>query len=278
MTGLTRVRRFQQDDTHIFCTEDQIGSEIMGVFDFLKYVYGVFGFKFRMELSTRPEKYVGEIAVWDNAEKMLKESLNNWGGNWDINEGDGAFYGPKIDIMISDALSRWHQCATIQLDFQLPRRFDLQYRSNDEDGSLKRPVMIHRAILGSVERMTAILTEHYAGKWPFWLSPRQILVVPVGVKYFDYAHEVQQKLWNAGFYAEDDLSGNTLQKKIRNGQMLKYNFIFIVGEQEMTSASVNIRNRDIQDLQKKNNAVELDDVIPQLQKLKEDKRQDNKLI
>jgi len=278
LTGLTRVRRFQQDDTHIFCTEEQIGSEIMGVFDFLKYVYGVFGFKFRMELSTRPDKYVGEIAVWDNAEKMLKESLNKWGGNWDINEGDGAFYGPKIDIMISDALSRWHQCATIQLDFQLPRRFDLQCRSNDEDGSLKRPVMIHRAILGSVERMTAILTEHYAGKWPFWLSPRQILVVPVGVRYFDYAHEVQQKLWKAGFYAEDDLSGNTLQKKIRNGQVLKYNFIFIVGEQEMTSASVNVRNRDIQDLQKKNNAIKLDDVIPQLQKLKEDKRQDNKLI
>ncbi|VEU21785.1 DEKNAAC102434 [Brettanomyces naardenensis] len=278
LTGLTRVRRFQQDDSHIFCTQGQIGSEIMGVIDFLQYVYGVFGFDFKMELSTRPEKYVGEIVTWDNAEGMLKEALEKWGGAWEINEGDGAFYGPKIDIMISDALSRWHQCATIQLDFQLPNRFHLEYRSDDENGEVNRPVMIHRAILGSVERMTAILTEHYAGKWPFWLSPRQVLVVPVGVKYFDYAQSVQEKLWNAGFYSEVDLSGNTLQKKVRNGQLKRFNFIFIVGEQEMTTESVNIRNRDIQDLQGKNEAIELDEVIPKLLKLKEDKRLDNELV
>ncbi|QPG74946.1 threonyl-tRNA synthetase [Brettanomyces nanus] len=277
LTGLTRVRRFQQDDSHIFCTEEQIGSEIMGVFDFLKYVYGIFGFDFKMELSTRPEKYVGEIATWDNAEIMLKNALVEWGGDWEINEGDGAFYGPKIDIMISDALSRWHQCATIQLDFQLPNRFHLEYRSNDDSGEVKRPVIIHRAILGSVERMTAILTEHYAGKWPFWLSPRQILVVPVGVKYQDYAQKVQKKLWDSGFFSEVDLTGNTLQKKVRNGQMKQFNFIFIVGEQEMTTESVNIRNRDIQDLQGKNEAVKLDEVIPKLVKLKEEKRLDNKL-
>lgn len=277
LTGLTRVRRFQQDDTHIFCAEDQIGSEIRGVFDFLKYVYGVFGFEFRMELSTRPEKYVGEVSVWDNAEKMLTEALNGWGGKWDINEADGAFYGPKIDIMISDALSRWHQCATIQLDFQLPIRFNLQYHSNDADGSLKRPVIIHRAILGSIERMTAILTEHYAGKWPFWLSPRQVLVVPVSMHYADYAKKVHEKLWGAGLYSEVDLSGNTLQKKIRNGQVMQFNFIFIVGEQEMTTESVNVRNRDIQDLQKKNAAVKLDTVLSQLLKLKNERRRDNKL-
>ncbi|ODV57828.1 threonyl-tRNA synthetase [Ascoidea rubescens DSM 1968] len=275
LSGLTRVRRFQQDDAHIFCTEEQIGSEISNIFEFLKYVYGIFGFEFKMELSTRPEKYVGEIETWNSAEAKLAESLDAWGGKWELNEGDGAFYGPKIDIMISDALRRWHQCATIQLDFQLPNRFGLEYNSEDSN-KVSRPVMIHRAIYGSIERMTAILTEHYAGKWPFWLSPRQILVVPVGVKYFEYAQQVQEQLKSEhGFWADVDVSGNTLQKKIRTGQMQRYNFIFIVGEQEMESKSVNIRNRDIQDLQTKNEMVLLADVIPKLVKLKEDKRDDN---
>lgn len=277
LTGLTRVRRFQQDDSHIFCRPDQIGEEIMGVVDFLKYVYGIFGFDFKMELSTRPDKYVGEIATWDGAEAKLKEALELWGGDWEINEGDGAFYGPKIDIMISDALHRWHQCATIQLDFQLPNRFGLEYKTDDEKG-MERPVMIHRAILGSVERMTAILTEHYAGKWPFWLSPRQVLVVPVGVKYFEYAQEVQKKLWDAGIYSEVDVTGNTLQKKVRNGQMKRFNFVFIVGEQELNGQSVNIRNRDVQAEQGKNEAVKLDDVIPQLLSLKNERRLENTLI
>jgi threonyl-tRNA synthetase len=277
LSGLTRVRRFQQDDAHIFCTQEQIGDEITGIFDFLKHVYGVFGFDFKMELSTRPEKYVGDIETWNGAEAKLEEALNKWGGAWEINAGDGAFYGPKIDIMISDALRRWHQCATIQLDFQLPNRFELEFKAKDDLASVVRPVMIHRAILGSVERMTAILTEHFAGKWPFWLSPRQVLVVPVGVKYFEYAEEVQQKLHNAGFYADVDVTGNTLQKKVRNGQVQRYNFIFIVGEQEANEKSVNIRNRDIQDLQGKNEAVALDVVIEQLLRLKETKRSDNKL-
>ncbi|KAG0687716.1 threonyl-tRNA synthetase [Pichia californica] len=276
LSGLTRVRRFQQDDAHIFCTQEQIGSEIIGIFDFLKHVYGIFGFDFKMELSTRPEKYVGDLETWNGAEAKLEEALNKWGGSWEINAGDGAFYGPKIDIMISDALRRWHQCATIQLDFQLPNRFELEFKANDSSVSA-RPVMIHRAILGSVERMTAILTEHFAGKWPFWLSPRQVLVVPVGVKYNEYAEEVRQKLHNAGFYADVDVTGNTLQKKVRTGQVQKYNFIFIVGEQEATEKSVNIRNRDIQDLQGKNEAISLDLVIEQLSKLNDSKRNDNKL-
>ena len=280
LSGLTRVRRFQQDDAHIFCTHDQIESEIENIFDFLKYVYGVFGFEFKMELSTRPEKYVGEIETWNAAEAKLESALNKWGGNWELNPGDGAFYGPKIDIMISDALRRWHQCATIQLDFQLPNRFELEFKKKDnkegdEGEAYERPVMIHRAILGSVERMTAILTEHFAGKWPFWLSPRQVLVVPVGVKYQEYAQEVRDKLHAAGFYADVDLTGNTLQKKVRNGQMLRYNFIFIVGEQEMTERSVNIRNRDVMEQQGKNATVGLDTVMKQLQKLKDDKRLDN---
>ncbi|CAR27107.1 hypothetical protein ZYGR_0I03800 [Zygosaccharomyces rouxii] len=281
LTGLTRVRRFQQDDAHIFCRSDQIGQEIERIFDFLSFIYGVFGFEFKMELSTRPEKYVGKLETWNAAEATLEAALNKWGGKWELNPADGAFYGPKIDIMISDALRRWHQCATIQLDFQLPDRFALEYKSKDNDNegeTYERPVMIHRAILGSVERMTAILTEHFAGKWPFWLSPRQILVVPVGVKYQPYAQEVRDKMHNAGFYADVDLSGNTLQKKVRNGQMLKYNFIFIVGEQEMNEKSVNIRNRDVMEQQGKNATVSVETVLEQLKKLKSDMRNDNVLV
>lgn len=277
LSGLTRVRRFQQDDAHIFCTQDQIEQEIENIFDFLKFMYGVFGFEFKMELSTRPEKYVGELETWDAAEKKLENALNKWGGAWELNPDDGAFYGPKIDIMISDALRRWHQCATIQLDFQLPQRFELEFKAKDteESENYERPVMIHRAILGSVERMTAILTEHFAGKWPFWLSPRQILVVPVGVKYQEYAQQVRDKMHNAGFYADVDLTGNTLQKKVRTGQLMKYNFIFIVGETEMNENSVNIRNRDVMEQQGKNATVNVDIVLEQLQKLKAEKRLDN---
>ncbi|XBA46745.1 threonine-tRNA ligase, cytoplasmic [Candidozyma auris] len=283
LSGLTRVRRFQQDDAHIFCQQDQIEQEIAGVFDFLQRIYGIFGFEFKMELSTRPEKYVGDLKTWDAAEKNLENALNKFmgEGNWELNPADGAFYGPKIDIKISDALKRWFQCATIQLDFQMPQRFDLEYKadSNEKENSTARPVMIHRAILGSVERMTAILTEHFKGKWPFWLSPRQVLVVPVGVKYFDYAESLKEKLVKQyGFYADVDLSGNTLQKKVRSGQLLKYNFIFIVGEQEHAEESVNVRNRDIQEEQGKNATVKFDEVVKQLIRLKEEYRADNKLI
>lgn len=281
LSGLTRVRRFQQDDAHIFCTQDQIGDEIAGVFDFLKTVYSVFGFEFKMELLTRPEKFVGEVETWNAAEAKLEGALNKFlgEGKWELNPGDGAFYGPKIDIVISDALKRWFQCATIQLDFQLPSRFELEYKGDsNEKGNVNRPVMIHRAILGSVERMTAILTEHYKGKWPFWLSPRQVLIVPVGPKYYDYAKEVQQKLKAEGFYADAELSDNTLPKKVRTGQIYKYNFIFIVGEDEMLSSSVNIRNRDNTDEQKKNEMVPFDTVIKQLIALKAEKRDDNVLV
>ena len=278
LSGLTRVRRFQQDDAHIFCTEEQIEDEIAGCFDFLQKVYGIFGFEFKMELSTRPEKYVGELETWNNAEAKLESALNKFlgEGKWELNPGDGAFYGPKIDIMISDALKRSFQCATIQLDFQLPNRFELEFKA--ETSSHARPVMIHRAILGSVERMAAILTEHFKGRWPFWLSPRQILVVPVGVKYNDYAQSIQQKLSkDHAFYADVDLSGNTLQKKVRSGQLLQYNFIFIVGEQEQAEQSVNIRNRDIQSEQGKNETVKVDDVGKQLKSLRDELRKDNKL-
>lgn len=283
LSGLTRVRRFQQDDAHIFCQQDQVENEISGVFDFLRKVYGIFGFEFKMELSTRPDNYIGDLSTWDAAEKSLENSLNKFmgAGNWELNPGDGAFYGPKIDIKISDALRRWFQCATIQLDFQMPSRFKLEFKAdtNGKENSMAQPVMIHRAVLGSVERMTAILTEHYKGRWPFWLSPRQILVVPVGVKYFEYAEDLKEKLVKEhNFHAEVDLSKNTLQKKVRNGQLLQFNFIFIVGEAEEQEKSVNVRNRDIQEEQGKNETVPFNTVVEQLQRLKIECRLDNKLI
>ncbi|XP_051278905.1 threonine--tRNA ligase 1, cytoplasmic [Dicentrarchus labrax] len=244
LTGLTRVRRFQQDDAHIFCSMDQIEEEIKGCLDFLRTVYEVFGFTFKLNLSTRPEKFLGDPGVWDQAEKQLENSLNDFGEKWVLNPGDGAFYGPKIDIQIKDAIGRYHQCATIQLDFQLPIRFNLTFVSHDGDDK-KRPVIIHRAILGSVERMIAILTENYGGKWPLWLSPHQVMVVPVGPTCEEYAQKVKQEFHNGGLMTDVDLDpGCTLNKKIRNAQLAQYNFILVVGEKEKTSNTVNVRTRD----------------------------------
>lgn len=244
LTGLTRVRRFQQDDAHIFCTMDQIEEEIKGCLDFLRTVYDVFGFSFKLNLSTRPEKFLGDPDIWEQAEKQLENSLNDFGEKWVLNPGDGAFYGPKIDIQIKDAIGRYHQCATIQLDFQLPIRFNLTFVSHDGDDK-KRPVIIHRAILGSVERMIAILTENYGGKWPLWLSPRQVMVVPVGPTCEEYAQKVQKEFHISGFMTDVDLDpGCTLNKKIRNAQLAQYNFILVVGEKEKTSNTVNVRTRD----------------------------------
>jgi threonyl-tRNA synthetase len=273
LSGLTRVRRFQQDDAHIFCRRDQIESEITGVFDFLKHVYGVFGFEFKMELSTRPDKFVGDIETWNEAEEKLERALNKWGAKWELNPGDGAFYGPKIDIKISDALRRWHQCATIQLDFQLPKRFELQFHASESaDGKgehYEQPVMIHRAIYGSLERMIGILTEHFFGKWPLWVSPRQVLVVPIGPKFYDYAQKVRDYFYQNNFWCDVDLGPNTLQKKVRQGQLQQYNYIFIVGAEEEASESVNVRKRDDPNKQAKTEAVPLKEALERLQKLVE---------
>ncbi|XP_037025181.1 threonine--tRNA ligase 1, cytoplasmic isoform X2 [Bradysia coprophila] len=265
LTGLTRVRRFQQDDAHIFCTPEQIKVEIDGCLDFLNQIFSTFGFTFNLCLSTRPDKFIGDVEQWDAAEKSLEESLNKFGKPWTINAGDGAFYGPKIDITVSDALKRAHQCATVQLDFQLPIRFNLSYVA--ESGEKKRPVMIHRAILGSVERQIAILTENYAGKWPFWLSPRQVMVVPVGPMFDDYADAVRQKLHLAGFMAEADLDdGDTMNKKIRNAQLAQFNFILVVGEKEKTGNTVNVRTRD----NKVHGEVSVDDLILKFNKFRDE--------
>ena len=234
-------------------------QEIEGLFDFLHAVYGLFGFTFKLKLSTRPEKYLGKIETWNFAEEQLRQALTNFkGDDWAIDEGDGAFYGPKIDITIQDALKRDFQCATIQLDYQQPLNFKLDYMTGDAPAKAKaaepatdqdakgndtvdahtapaseepgpgraRPVMIHRAIIGSFERFFGILIEHFGGKWPFWLSPRQILVVPVMPSANDYVEEVQQLLRADKLNADIDISGNTMQKKIRSGQMAQYNFIF----------------------------------------------------
>ncbi|TKW09672.1 hypothetical protein SEVIR_6G118300v4 [Setaria viridis] len=247
LTGLTRVRRFQQDDAHIFCRENQIKDEVKGVLEFINYVYKIFGFKYELELSTRPEKYLGDIDTWNKAEQQLTEALNEFGKPWQINKGDGAFYGPKIDIGVFDALKRKFQCATLQLDFQLPLRFKLTYSAEDE-AKLERPVMIHRAILGSVERMFAILLEHYNGKWPLWLSPRQAIVCSVSSGSVEYAKQVLARLHEAGFHVDIDMSDRTIQKKVREAQMAQFNYILVVGAQEAETGNVCVRVRDSADL------------------------------
>ncbi|SGY46913.1 BQ5605_C001g00481 [Microbotryum silenes-dioicae] len=285
LTGLTRVRRFQQDDAHHFCMADQIEQEMDVCFDFLNHVYGTFGFQFNLKLSTRPENFLGKIETWDEAERMLSASLDKFvPGKWTVDPGDGAFYGPKIDITIQDALKRKHQCATIQLDYQLPQRFDLQYRSAegggeaDKDKKMARPVMIHRAILGSVERFVAILTEHFAGKWPFWISPRQVLIIPVAQPHKEYASKLQAQLWEMGFFADADLTDATLPKKVRNGEIAQYNFIFVVGSEEVESSSVNVRNRDDVGVKGKTEVIVFDKVCQMLKALKDERRLENKLI
>ena len=225
LTGLTRVRRFQQDDAHIFCMPEQIKDEMRGALDFLQHIYSTFGFSYQLKLSTRPESFLGDVEVWNEAEKMISDSLDESGLPWKLNPGDGAFYGPKIDITLMDALRRQHQCATIQLDFQLPIRFNLNYI--DEKGEKKHPVIIHRAILGSVERMVAVLLESFGGKWPFWLSPRQAMVVPVAAPFNEYAQTVQKQLKEAGFMCEANVDNTeTMNKKVRNAQIAQFNFIF----------------------------------------------------
>uniref|UniRef100_A0A8C5QVU2 Threonine--tRNA ligase, mitochondrial n=1 Tax=Leptobrachium leishanense TaxID=445787 RepID=A0A8C5QVU2_9ANUR len=241
LSGLTRVRRFQQDDAHIFCAMDQVSDEISGCLDFVRAVYSVFGFTFKFFLSTRPEQFLGELVLWEKAEAELEKSLNSFGLPWELNPGDGAFYGPKIDIQIQDAMGRYHQCATIQLDFQLPIRFNLQ----KVEGTMERPVMIHRAVLGSVERMLAILAESYAGKWPLWLSPFQVMVIPVGESVERYAQELQRTIHARGFMVDvDSDQGATLNKKIRKAQLAQYNVILVVGEKEQKNQTVNVRTRD----------------------------------
>ncbi|CAH0484305.1 unnamed protein product [Peronospora farinosa] len=247
LTGLTRVRRFHQDDAHIFCTAAQVQSEISHALDFVKHVYGIFDFKFNLRLSTRPEKYMGDLELWDDAEDQLRVALDDFRQPWSVNVGDGAFYGPKIDIVVTDALKRQHQCGTIQLDFQLPLNFELAY--DGADGEVHTPIIIHRAVLGSIERMMAILIEHTGGKWPLWLSPRQVAVLPIAEAHRGYAHEVANQLQMAttrGLFVDVQDSSKTLNKRVREAQVAGYNYILVVGDKEEAAQEVNIRTRDNQ--------------------------------
>ena len=293
--GLTRVRRFQQDDAHIYCRNDQIEDEIKRALDFVDYVYGVFGFRYELYLSTRPENYLGGDELWDRAEKQLEESLN-WfkefkGIPWKINAGDGAFYGPKIDIKLFDAMKREHQCGTIQLDFQAPIRFNLNYRSdqmedmedgNDTDASNKtggiaeqyefpsdewdpeefrwevhnlkpgyeRPVVIHRAVLGSVERFYSILMEHCGGKWPTWISPRQAIILPIAERHNDYSESIHKALKFNGFRSEVDDAKHTSANKVRMAEKMGWNYMLTVGDAEIKLGMVDVRARGGQQLGK----------------------------
>ena len=354
LTGLTRVRRFQQDDAHIFCRYDQIMDEVLGCLELMEYVYSVFGFDYELYLSTRPAKMLGDATLWDMAEKALSDALDKFGKPWKINPGDGAFYGPKIDVKLFDAMKRTHQCCTVQLDFQLPIRFNLMYRTEEQVKSeeeakkkekepkegkegkkekkdkkkkgkegkegeekkeeakpeeekkeekkeepkpaeeekkeepkpetkaeekpaeekkpsdlkkelypkdewdeeefkweeqplkpgFKRPCIVHRAILGSIERCMAILIEHYAGKWPFWLSPRQVCICTVSDKVNEWAEQVEIQLRLNGYQVFFDRSAATLQKKVRNAQLDQYNFIAVVGKEEVEGKTVDIRTRE----------------------------------
>ncbi|KDO18649.1 threonyl-tRNA synthetase [Saprolegnia parasitica CBS 223.65] len=242
LTGLTRVRRFHQDDAHIFCRPDQVQDEIQSCLAFIKHVYGVFGFEFQLRLSTRPEAYMGDLTLWDSAEAQLEAALNAFDMPWTLNAGDGAFYGPKIDIAVRDALKREHQCGTIQLDFQLPLRFNLKY--DGSDGNEHTPIIVHRAVLGSIERMMAILIEHTAGKWPLWLSPRQVAVLPLTEHQEAYAQQVHAALHAHDVYVDVIGHGKTLNKRIRDAQLAGYNYIVVVGEKEAATNEVNVRTRD----------------------------------
>ncbi len=240
--GLMRVRAFTQDDAHIFMLEEQIKDEIKCVAGLIDEVYKKFGFTYHVELSTRPEKFLGKIEDWDHNEAQLKAALDELGLDYKINEGDGAFYGPKIDFHLRDAIGRTWQCGTIQLDSQLPERFDLTYTGRD--GEKHRPIMIHRVAYGSIERFIGILIEHYAGKFPVWLAPVQAKILPISDKFMDYAKALEQKLFDAEVRVALDDRAEKIGYKIREAQMEKVPYMIIVGEKEVEEGNISIRLRD----------------------------------
>ncbi|KJJ86057.1 threonyl-tRNA synthetase [Candidatus Omnitrophus magneticus] len=240
--GLLRVRGFTQDDAHIFCLISQVESEISGVIDFVKETLNVFGFRgFEVELSTRPAKSIGDDKAWEMATNALINAMKAKNLPYEINEGDGAFYGPKIDIKIKDAIGRSWQCATIQCDFALPERFNLTYV--DSDGVERRPVMLHRVILGSLERFIGALIEHYGGNFPLWLAPVQVKIVPIGESHVSYADSLKDLLKSKGWRVEVDSRDEKMQKKIRDAEMLKIPYVIVAGNKEMENGNVSLRRR-----------------------------------
>ena len=245
--GLMRVRCFTQDDAHLYCRPDQVKAEIIGIMDLCRYIYrDVFGFKYSMELSTRPENSMGSEEQWDIAETALREALEETGAEYRVNQGDGAFYGPKIDFHLEDCIGRTWQCGTIQLDFQMPEKFDLSYVG--ADGKDHRPVMLHRTILGSLERFFGILIENFAGAFPYWISPVQARILPVSADFLQYGKAVAEKLRNWGIRVETDEREEKLGKKIRDAQAFKVPYMLVVGEKEMASGGVAVRERSRGDL------------------------------
>lgn len=244
--GLLRVRGFTQDDAHIFCLPEQLTGEIIGVIDFICDVMKVFGFEYTLEVSTRPEKSIGSDEDWERATTALTDALSEHGLPFDINEGDGAFYGPKIDVKIKDAIGRSWQCATIQCDFTLPERFNLKYAGSD--GAEHRPVMLHRVILGSLERFLAVLIEHYAGKFPLWLAPVQVIILSIADRHHEYAAEVQKRFQGAGLRTELDTRNEKIGYKIREAQIQQVPYMVIVGDKEMDGSEISLRSRDRGDL------------------------------
>jgi threonyl-tRNA synthetase len=240
--GLMRVRCFTQDDAHILCTPEQLDAEIKGVISFVNDVMAIFGFEYEMELSTRPEKSIGSDSDWEQATGALLSALKDSGRPYEINEGDGAFYGPKIDIKLRDCLDRRWQCATIQCDFTLPERFDLTYVASD--GERKRPIMVHRVILGSIERFIGVLIEHFAGSFPLWISPVQATVVTVTDNQIPFAQEVYRQLRNAGIRVERDVRNEKLSFKIREAQLQKIPYMLVIGDKEVEQGTVTPRYRD----------------------------------
>ncbi len=241
--GLLRVRAFWQDDAHIYCLPEQMEDEIIGVVKLIDKFYKTFGFEYAVELSTRPDNFMGKIEDWDRAEATLKKAMDKIKMGFIIKEKDGAFYGPKLDFHIRDSLGRTWQCATCQLDFQMPEKFDLRYMG--EDGTENhRPVMIHRVIYGSMERFIGILIEHFAGNLPLWVSPYQVRILTVGEKFNDYAFAANKKLFDEGIRTSVDDSANTISKKVREAQMDKVNYMIIVGEKEAESNTLAVRTRD----------------------------------
>lgn len=256
--GLFRVRTFTQDDAHVYCLPSQIKDEVFKMIDLADYLYSTFGFKYTIELSTRPDDYMGDLESWNLAEKSLKEALEEKNLPYTINEGDGAFYGPKIDFHLEDAIGRTWQCGTIQLDFQLPENFNLTYV--DEDGERQRPVMLHRALLGSVERFMGILIEHFAGKFPLWLSPVQVEVIPVSDKFKDYAEKIADKLHEEGLRVHLDGRAEKVGYKIREAQVKKINYMLVIGEKEETSGKLSVRKRSGEEVKD----VDIDEFVTSL--------------
>ena len=257
--GLMRVRGFTQDDAHIFCLPDQVAGEVGAVLDLTFEMMTAFGFEeYDIMLSTRPDKFVGEPAMWEHATESLRQALASRGLSYDLDEGGGAFYGPKIDLKITDALGRAWQCTTVQFDFNLPERFDLVFQ--DDQGNRSRPYMVHRAILGSLERFFGVLVEHYAGAFPLWLAPVQAVVIPIADRHIDYAGQVAGHLRNAGFRAEVDDRSERMNLKIRQAQLQKIPYMLVVGDREADANAAAVRTR----VGENRGATPLDDVLKML--------------